>query len=171
MRKLLTMFGVGIIMVFILPHPVSAAGLDEIKSNMIFETNTQADLYEEASEESGIVASLGAGTVVFTTENAENNWCKVSAGEYTGYIQIEYLKTLGDQDLINQEFEQSMDENHRIYDEIQQEEEQKTKSEIGELLIPLLIIAVCVAVINLLKGKRKKSEGQDSELNTEKNKK
>lgn len=171
MRKLLTMFGVGIITLFIMQRSVCAADLAEIKLNMIFETNASADLYEDASEKSGVVTSLEAGTVVFTTENAENNWCKISAGEYIGYIQIEYLKTLGAQDLINQEFEQSMTDNHRLYDEMQQEEEREAKSEIWELLIPLLIIAVCVVVINLLKGKRKKNDCQDSELNHDKNKK
>ncbi|MCM1262415.1 MAG: SH3 domain-containing protein [Butyrivibrio sp.] len=155
MRKLLTMSVVGIIMLLIMQFPVCAANLDEIKSNMIFETNAPADLHEEASEESDIVTALEAGTVVFTTENAENNWCRISAGEHTGYIQIGYLKTLGDQDLINQEFEQSMNDNHRIYDEVQQAEEQRNKSEIWEILIPILIIAVCVAAINLLKGKNK----------------
>lgn len=162
MRKLLIMFGVGIITLFTLQISVCATDLDKITSNMIFETNAQADLYEEASEESEVVASLETGTVVFTTENAENNWCKISAGEYMGYIQIEYLKTLGDQELINQEFEQSMNDNHRIYDEIQQEEEQETKSEIWELVIPLLIIAACLAVGNILK-KKEKSNAQDSE--------
>ena len=121
----------------------------------------QADLHEEASEESTVVVSLDAGTVVFTTENAENNWCKISVGEKTGYIKTEYLKTLGDQDLINQEFEQSMNDNHKMYDEIQQLEEQKSQEKMREnIIIGLAIVVLAVGGVLVKKKSRKATENQ-----------
>lgn len=157
MKKLLAMSGIDIIILFALGMSVHAANLDEITGNMLLETNVQADLHEEASDESNVVASLEAGTVVFTTENAENNWCKISVGENTGYIKVEYLKTIGDQDLINQEFEQNMNDNHIIYDEIQQLEEQKSQAEIRENIILGLVIVVLAVGIILVKKKRGKA--------------
>lgn len=163
MKKLFIMTGIGIFTFFALRMPVHAAGLKEITANMVLETSTQADLHEEASEESNVVASLEAGTVVFTTENAENNWCKISVGENTGYIKVEYLKTLGDQDLINQEFEESMNDNHKMYDEIQQLEEQKSQAEMREnIIIGLAIVVLAVGIILVKKKSRKATETQNT---------
>lgn len=161
MKKLSAMAGIGIIILFALRMPVYAASLDEITGNMLLETSVNADLHEEASDESKVVASLEAGTVVFTTENAKNNWCKISAGENTGYIKVEYLKTIGDQNLINQEFEQSMNDNHKIYDEIQQLEEQKSQTEVREnLVLVLIIVVLAVGGVFLKKKSRKATENQ-----------
>lgn len=161
MKKLLVMTGIGIFTLFALRMPVHAAGLNEITENMVLETSVQADLHEKASDESKIVASLDAGTVVFTTENAENNWCKISVGDNTGYIKVEYLKTIGDQDLINQEFEESMNDNHKIYDEIQQLEEQKSLAEMREnIIIGLAIVVLAVGGVLVKKKSRKATENQ-----------
>ncbi len=161
MKKLLAMAEIAIIAMFFLRMPVYAANLDEITANMVLETSTQADLHEEASEESNVVISLDAGTVVFTTENAENNWCKISVGEKTGYIKTEYLKTLGDLDLINQEFEQSMNDNHKMYDEIQQLEEQKSQAKMREnIIIGLAIVVLAVGGVLVKKKSRKATENQ-----------
>lgn len=128
--------------------PVYAAGLDKVEKNMVFETSAQTELYEEASDESKIVVSLETGTVVFTVEDAEGSWCKISAGDNIGYIKVEYLKTIGEQDLINQEFEQNMNDNHMIYDEIQKLEEQKTQSEIwGRIILGLIITMLVIGGI------------------------
>ena len=161
MKKLLVIIGIATITMLVLWTPVYAAGLDEITGSMVLETSAQANLYEEASDESKVVASLEAGTVVLTMENAENSWCKISAGEYTGYIKVEYLNTIGNQDLINQEFEQSMNENHKIYDEIQQLDEQKSKAEMREnivLVVGIVVIAACGILIK--KKSRKATENQ-----------
>lgn len=155
MKKLLAVAGVIALVFFRLS--VHAANLDEIAENMMFETSVATDLYEETSVESEVVTSLEAGTVVFTTENVENNWCKISAGEYTGYIKVEYLKTIGDQDLINQEFEQSMNDNHKIYDKIQQLEEQKSRAGIRENMILVLTIVVLAVSDVLIKKKSSKA--------------
>ena len=96
------------LMVMVWQVPVLAAGLSEITENMVLETGTDADLYEEASDRSRLVVSLDAGTVVFTVEAAADNWCKISAGEHTGYVRVENLKTIGDQELIRQEIEQNI---------------------------------------------------------------
>lgn len=160
MKKLLAMAEISIFTLFALCMPAHTANLDAITGNMVLETSAQADMYEEASDESKIVASLEAGTVVFITENAEDNWCKISAGEHTGYIKVEYLKTIGDQGLINQEFEQNMNDNHKIYDEIQQLEEQKSRAEIRENLMLGLIIVVLAAGV-VLKGRKARKAHND----------
>ena len=58
------------LMIVIWKTPVLAADLSEITENMVLETGVDAKLYEEASDKSELVASLVAGTVVFTVEDA-----------------------------------------------------------------------------------------------------
>ncbi|MDE5804392.1 MAG: SH3 domain-containing protein [Lachnospiraceae bacterium] len=148
MRKLLAMAGTGFLLLIALQIPVYAVGLDEITGNMVLETSAQADLYEEASDEAKVVTSLEAGTVVFTLDHAEHNWCRISAGEYTGYIKVEYLKTIGDQDLINQEFEQNRNYNHMLYDEIEQREEQENRTKMrGGIVLGLIMITIVAGCI------------------------
>ena len=76
------------LMIVIWKTPVLASDLSEITENMVLETGVDAKLYEEASDKSELVASLVAGTVVFTVEDARDNWCRVSAGEHTGYVRV-----------------------------------------------------------------------------------
>ena len=102
------------------------------------------------------MASIQAGTAVFTLENAEHNWCRISAGGYTGYIKVECLKTVGDQDLKNQEFEQNMSYNHMLYDEIEQLEEQETRTKIWEGIVLGLILIAFVAGYIFVKMRIKK---------------
>ncbi|MBD5537654.1 MAG: hypothetical protein HDQ99_18760 [Lachnospiraceae bacterium] len=156
MKRLLAMAGTGLMMLIALRIPVYADGLDEITGNMVLETSTRADLYEEASDEAKVVASLEAGTVVFTLDNAEHNWCRISAGEYTGYIKVECLKTIGDQDLINQEFEQNRNYNHMLYDGIEQPEKQETRTKMRGGLVLGLTMAVLAAGSIFIKMRIKK---------------
>lgn len=145
MKKWFVMAGISLMLLIILRMPVYAADLDEIIGNMVLETSTQAELYKTASDQAEVVASLEAGTAVFTTEKAENNWCRISAGEYTGYIKVECLKTIGDRDLIDQELEQNMSYDHRNYDEAQQLEDQKNREKIIGKATLVLVAAVFVA--------------------------
>lgn len=163
MKKLLVVASTEVIALVVLYMSAYATGLDEITVNMVLETSAQADLYEEPSDESKLVTSLEAGTVAFTAENADNSWCKISAGDYTGYIKVEYLKIIGDQNLINQEFEQSMNDNHMLYDEIEQLKEQNSQREIIRMLITGLVIAVIVTGGVFIKNGIGKSTQQKKE--------
>lgn len=156
MKRLLAMAGTGCMLLIALRIPVYAVDLNEIKGNMVLEASAQADLYEEPSDESKVVISLEAGTAVFTLENAENNWCRISAGGYTGYIKVENLKTVGNQDLINQEFEQNRNYNHMLYDEIGQREEQENRTKMRGGIILGLTVTALVAGSIFIKTKIKK---------------
>lgn len=156
MKRVLSVSGVFLILLIALRMPVHAAGLDKITGNMVLETSVQADLHEEASDDSKIVATLEAGTAVFTLEDAENSWCKISAGSYTGYIKVEFLKTVGDREAINQEFEENKDYNHTLYDEIEQLEEQKSREKTAGMVIAGVAVTAVVAGCIFIKLKSKK---------------
>lgn len=102
MNRLFVMAGSTVLILSVLLGlPVYAADLEKITGNMVLETSTEAELYESASGQSGVITTLEAGTIVFTTEDAQDHWCRISAGGYSGYIKVEQLKTMGDKDLID----------------------------------------------------------------------
>ena len=133
------------LMVMVWQVPVLAAGLSEITENMVLETGTDADLYEEASDRSRLVVSLDAGTVVFTVEAAADNWCKISAGEHTGYVRVENLKTIDDQELIRQEIEQNINHDYVDDEERQQTAEQGIQTGLWGKALPALVIVMLTA--------------------------
>lgn len=145
MKKLLAAAGTSLILFMMLWVPVYAADLDEITGNMLLETSAQTEVREAAADDAKVVTSLESGTVVFTLDKAENSWCRISAGEYTGYVKVEHLKTIGDRDLISQELQQDIDNNHMIYDEAQQLEEQKNRERMVGKITLVLIAAIFVA--------------------------
>lgn len=141
MKRLLTV--AVFLMLIVWRLPVYAANLSEITENMILETNAQTDLYEEASEKSIRITSLEAGTVVFTTECALNDWCKISAGEYAGYVRVENLSTIGNQELIKQELEQNISHDYVDNEELKQLQEQRTQTGLwGKVMLVLVIVVL-----------------------------
>jgi len=131
-----------IFVVWWMPVYACATNLGEITENMILKTNAQTDLYQEASEHSMLIISLEAGTVVFTIESAMNDWCKISVGEYTGYVRIEKLTTIGNQELIKQELEQNINHDYVDAEEFQQMQEQKLQTGLWGKVMLVLVITV-----------------------------
>ncbi len=131
------------LMIVIWKTPVLAADLSEITENMVLETGVDAKLYEESSDKSELVASLVAGTVVFTVEDARDNWCRVSAGEHTGYVRVADLKTIGDQELIRQEIEQNINHDYADDEEVQRTAEQGMRTGLwGKVMLALAVVAL-----------------------------
>lgn len=148
MNRVFVMAGMVLILSVLLGMPVYAADVEKITENMVLETRTEAELYETASEQSGIITTLDAGTVVFTTENAQDNWCRISAGGYSGYVRTAQLKTMGDAELIDQDLERDIGQYRRAYDQTQQTEKQKSQTGVwGIITLGLVVIALAAGGI------------------------
>ena len=83
--------------------PVCAA--EEIKKDMVMETIEEVKLLEKAEGNATVVATLPAGTTVLITEDSSNRWCRVSVKEQSGYLRTTQLKTIGNKDELDTEFE------------------------------------------------------------------
>lgn len=141
--------------------PVYAA--EELKKNMVMETTEEVKLLEQADEEAKEIATLPAGVVVLLVEDSQNGWCKVSAQEKTGYLQTSQLKTLGNADDLNAEFDKIGDTVRLIFDEIVVRENEQRQAKIWGIVIVVLIAAIFgVGIISAVK-KNKDEEQKENE--------
>lgn len=130
--------------------PVCAA--EEIKKDMVMETIEEVKLLEKAEGNATVVATLPAGTTVLITEDSSNGWCRVSVKEQSGYLQTAQLKTIGNKDELDTEFEKISNSMQLIFEEIVTMEKEIKQERIWGTVIVVLIIAIFgVGIVSALK--------------------
>lgn len=135
--------------------PVCAAETtDTAVIRTAMKTDTDVNVYQEASDTSEVTAELKAGTVVLVTDNSEEGWSSITVNEIVGYIQTKHLITLGS-DEIDQEFEQLGNNYHMLFNEMEQLNKQKTQMRIWGTVIAVLVIGIFAAgIIPVIKKNR-----------------
>lgn len=137
--------------------PVSVYAAEETDSTVAgtaMRTDTDVEVYQQASGISKVTAKLKAGTVVVVTEDSGDGWSMISVNDTAGYIRTEHLEKLGN-DEINQEFEQIGNNYHMLFNEVEQLNKQKTQARIWGTVIAVLVIGIVAAgMIPVIKKNR-----------------
>lgn len=137
--------------------PVCAT--EEIKKDMVMETIEEVKLLEKAEGNATVVATLPAGTTVLITEDSSNGWCRVSVNEQSGYLQTTQLKTIGNKDELDAEFEKISNTVQLIFEEIVTMEKETKQARIWGTVIVVLIIAIFgVGIISAIKKNKEEYE-------------
>lgn len=135
---------------------VNAASADRTAAGNVLRTDTDTEVYQDASEASGLIAVLDAGTVVWVTDDTVEGWCGISAKEVRGYIKSEHLVLLDSSDEMNLEFEQIENNYHMLFNEVQQLESQRRQTRIWGSIIALLTVGIFAAgIVPVIKRNRK----------------
>lgn len=104
-------------MLFVMGMTVCAADAEDIKKNMVLQTNSDVELHEEPDATSGITATLPGGTPVIVKEDEKDGWCMVAYREDTGYVEVSLLGVLGSQGTPGASDDQAVAENETAVDE------------------------------------------------------
>lgn len=112
-----------------------------IAGNVLLETVQDALLYTEQDEQSDVVTTLPAGTPVFSVEDSEGIWIKVSYQEYSGYTLLQNVQAYRSEEL-EQEFEQQAEQNVLLINELEYMETQKKQKTTWTVIIAVLVVAI-----------------------------
>lgn len=133
----------------------NAAELDTTVVGTILKTDVNMEVYQEASETSEVITMLDAGTVVLVTDDVEEDWCRISVKEVTGYIKSGHLIPLNSSEEMNLEFEQIGNNYHMLFNEVQQLEKQQLQTKIWGSVIAVLVVGIFAAgIIPVIKKNR-----------------
>lgn len=137
---------------------MTVCAAEELKQNMVMETIEEVKLLEAPEKRAEEVIALPAGAAVVLTEDEVKGWCKVSAQETEGYLQTSQLKTLGNAEELNSEFDKISNTVQLIFDEIIVRENETKQSRIWGTVIVVLIAAIFgVGIVSAVK-KNKEEE-------------
>ena len=112
------------------------------KSTVIaLEMAVETNLYEEPNEQAAVIATLTAGTPVFSVEATDGVWVKVMYQQMTGYIPVTKVKTFASDEL-TKEFEQIALENGLLISEIEYIELQRKQKVVWTAIIVILVVMI-----------------------------
>ena len=135
--------------------PVYAAETDTKVAGTVLKTDIEVEVFQEASEASEVTAVLDAGTAVLVTDSTEDDWCRISVKEVTGYIKSGHLIPLSSAEEMNQEFEQIGNNYHMLFNEVQQLEKQRLQTKMWGVVIAVLVAGIFAAgIIPVIKKNR-----------------
>lgn len=163
MKKWLSKIVIGIAIMMLGCITVCAAELENVQKNMVLETVEEVELREEPSSTGTVIAMLQAGIAVVVVEDASGDWCKVSYQEVEGYVSTAKLKTLGNQDDLNAEFEKISETVQLAFEEIMAREHEEMQARIWGSIIVVLIVAIFgVGIVSAVKKNKEESEEGNS---------
>lgn len=113
----------------------------KITANILLEITQEAMLMSEPDEQSDVIGILSAGTPVFSIEDSEGAWIKISYQELIGYTSLQNVRKYGSEEL-KQEFKELVDENTLFVNELQYIETQKKHKTIWTIVIIVLVITI-----------------------------
>lgn len=138
--------------------PVNAAEADSAVAGTVLKTDADVEVHQSASDSSKVITVLETGTVVVVTEDDGEGWCRISAGEITGYAEADHLVQLYSSDEMSQEFEQIGNNYHMVFNEVEQLNRQQSQARIWGTVIAVLVIGIFVAGIIPVIRKNKEDE-------------
>lgn len=135
-----------------------AAEKTEITVNSFYQVNENTQMRENASESAKEVQELVAGDTVMVTAYTDGEWCTVSKGDKTGYVQINALTPIGNVDTLNAEFNSIGNDYESIYEEMLELQRQKRNRMIWGSIIVVLVIAIFgVGIVSAVKKNREEN--------------
>lgn len=136
-----------------------AAEKTEITVNSFYQVNENTQMRENASESAKEVQELVAGdTVMVITAYTDGEWCTVSKGDKTGYVQINALTPIGNVDTLNAEFNSIGNDYKSTYEEMLELQRQKRNRMIWGSIIVVLVIAIFgVGIVSAVKKNREEN--------------
>ena len=136
-----------------------AAEKTEIAVNSFYQVNENTQMRENASESAKEVQELVAGdTVMVITAYTDGEWCTVSKGDKTGYVQINALTPIGNVDTLNAEFNSIGNDYESTYEEMLELQRQKRNRMIWGSIIVVLVIAIFgVGIVSAVKKNREEN--------------
>ena len=141
-----------------------AAEKTEITVNSFYQLNENTQMRENASESAKEVQELVAGDTVMVTAYTDGEWCTVSKGDKTGYVQINALTPIGNVDTLNAEFNSIGNDYESIYEEMLELQRQKRNRMIWGSIIVVLVIAIFgVGIVSAVKRTEKRTSEYKSE--------
>lgn len=121
---------------------VCGAELENVQRNMVLETVEEIELRIEPETTAKVIATLQAGTVVVVAEDVNGDWCKVTCQKQEGYLPVAKLKTLGNTEELNSEFDKISQTVQLAFEEIMTREHEEMQARIWGSIIVVLIIAI-----------------------------
>lgn len=148
----------GIIMVWLLgTMTVAATQNTEIDANILLEITQDTQLYEKPDDQAAVVGTLKTGTPVFSVEPSQENWCKVSYQDMSGFVPISTIRIYNSEEL-EQELKQAGESNKLLFEEIEYVKTQKREKVMwGSVIVVLVAAMFTVGIVSaVLKNKKGK---------------
>lgn len=160
MRKIIGRVLIGMAAVLLGCITVCGAELESVQKNMVLETVEEVELREEPASTGAVVASLQKGIAVVVSEDANGDWCKVSYQKQEGYVPVTVLKTLGNAEELNSEFDKISQTVQLAFEEIMTREHEEQQARIWGSIIVVLIVAIFGVGIASAVKKNKEERGR-----------
>lgn len=168
MKKVIGKVLIGIAAVMLGCITVCGAELESVQKNMVLETVEEVELRENPSSTGAAAAVLPAGIAVVVAEDASGDWCKVAYQEQEGYVPVAMLKTLGNTEELNSEFDKISQTIQLAFEEIVTREHEEVQAKIWGSIIVVLIVAIFgVGIVSAVKKNKEegihKRKGEDTD--------
>lgn len=132
----------------------------ETKEQVLMQLEADTDVYEEANEESIVIATIPKGTGVICSETESAQWYAVSYQEIKGYVQAKAVGLYGDTEELAEEFEEIHEENSAQAEAVEESERQE-KSQLfwGGIMALLVVLMLATGIYTALRGRNKAAGG------------
>lgn len=160
MKKVIGKVLIGIATVMLGCITVCGAELESVQKNMVLETVEEVELREEPASTGAVVALLQTGIAVVVSEDGNGDWCKVIYQEQEGYLPVSMLKTLGNAEELNSEFDKISQTVQLAFEEIMTREHEELQARIWGSIIVVLIVAIFGVGIASAVKKNKEGRGR-----------
>lgn len=140
----------------------------ETKEQVLMQLEADTDVYEEAREDSTVVATIPKGTGVICSETESAQWYQVSYQEIRGFVQAKSVESYGDAEELAEEFEEIHEENSAQVEAVEESERQE-RSQLfwGGVMALLVVLMVATGIFTALRSRNKaaggKTEGKEKE--------
>lgn len=145
-----------------------AAEKTEIVVNSFCQVNTDTQMRENSSESAKVIQELKTGDTVMVVSYTDGEWCTVSKGDKSGYVQIAALTPIGNVDALNAEFDSIGNDYESIYEEVLELQKQKRNRTIWGSIIVILVLAIFGVGIASAVKKNKEEQNQKEQNREEK---
>lgn len=141
----------------------------EAKEQVLMQLEADTAVYEEAGEDSTIVATLPKGTAVICTETESQQWYQVSYQDIKGFVQAGAVGLYGDAEELSEEFEEIQEENVAQMEAVEAAEQQE-KSQFfwGGIMAVLVVLMFATGIFTVLRGRNKSAGGKQDHKTKEK---
>lgn len=132
---------------------------DEGKEQVLMELQADAEVHEEAKEESPVIATLPEGTAIICTETESEIWYQMSYQDIKGFVLAETLGLYGDAEGLNEEFEEIQEDDGYQFGVIEEGQRQKKSQFLwGGIMVLLVVLMFATGVYTVLRNKKKESD-------------
>lgn len=141
----------------------------EAKEQVLMQLEADAVVYEEAQEDSVVVATIPKGTAVICTETESPQWYQISYQEIKGYVSVDAVGMYGDTEELTDEFEEVHEENASQLEAVEAvEQQEKSQFFWGVVMLVLVVLMFATGIITVLRGRYRTNSGKRDNKTKEK---